>query len=90
VVYGGGDTSGEGLGSLTRPLGMSPLFRGGFWCFEVSEKSSNFREFKNLLEAIWEEVRLNRLMGPEAWIATDNSTAEAAFTKGRSSSPELD
>jgi len=69
---------------------MPPLFRGGFWCSEVSEKSSNIWEFKNLLEAIQEEVRLNRLMGREAWIATDNSTAEAALTKGRSSSPELD
>jgi len=90
VVYGGGDASGEGFGSLTRPLGMPPLFRGGFWCSEVSDKSSNFWEFKNLLEAIQEEVRLNHLVGHEAWIATDNSTAEAAFTKGRLSSPELD
>jgi len=29
-------------------------------------------------------------MGHEAWIATDNGTAEAAFTKGQPSSPELD
>jgi len=69
---------------------MPPLFRGGLWCSEVSEKLSNFWEFKNLLEVIQEEVRLNRLMGREAWIATDNSTAMAAFTKGRSSSHELD
>jgi hypothetical protein len=52
--------------------------------------SSNWREFRNLLETIREEARLGRLIGCEVWIATDNSTAEASFHKGRSSSPELD
>jgi len=36
------------------------------------------------------EAKLRCLTGYEAWIATDNSMAEATFCKGRSSSPELD
>jgi hypothetical protein len=31
VVFGGGDASGEGFGSLTPPFGMPPLLRRGFW-----------------------------------------------------------
>jgi hypothetical protein len=88
VVFGGGDASGEGFGSLTSPLGMPPLLRRGFWD-DISE-SSNWREMRNLLEAIREEARLGRLVACEVWLATDNSTAEASFYKGRSSSPELD
>jgi hypothetical protein len=45
---------------------------------------------RNVLEAIQAEARLGRLVGCEVWMATDNSTAEASFYKGRSSSPELD
>lgn len=90
VCYGGGDASGEGFGSLMSPLSMPPLFRTGFWCSEISEKSSNYREFKNLLEMVRTEAELGRLAGFDIWIATDNSTAEASFHKGRSSSEELD
>ncbi len=90
VVYGGGDASGEGFGSLVSPLGMEPLFNMGFWCSESSEHSSNWREFKNLLERLKSEAALGRLTQKEVWIATDNSTADLAFYKGRSSSPELD
>ena len=87
VVFGGGDASGEGFGSLTSPFGMPPLLRRGFWGVLGS---SNWREMRNVLEAIRTEARLGRLVGCEVWMATDNSTAEASFYKGRSSSPELD
>jgi hypothetical protein len=87
VVFGGGDASGEGFGSLTSPFGMLPLLRQGFWGVLGS---SNWREMRNVLEAIRAEARLGRLVGCEVWMATDNSTAEASFYKGRSSSPELD
>jgi hypothetical protein len=87
VAIGGGDASGEGFGSLISPLGMQPLVRRGFW---ECTGTSNWREMRNLLEAIREEARLGRLVGFEIWLATDNSTAEASFHKGRSSSPELD
>jgi hypothetical protein len=87
LAFGGGDASGEGFGSLISPLGMPPLLRRGFWNVTGS---SNWREMRNLLEAIREEARLGRLIGCEVWLTTDNSTAEASFYKGRSSSPDLD
>jgi hypothetical protein len=69
---------------------MDPLFKMGFWCTEFSEKSSNWREFQNLLERLSKEATSGRLVAREVWIATDNSTAEKSFYKGRSTSPELD
>jgi hypothetical protein len=90
VVYGGGDASGEGFGSLLSPLGMPPLYQMGFWSSEISEKSSNWREFHNLLERLHANAVAGRLTGKELWLATDNSTVGLSFFKGRSSSPELD
>lgn len=90
VVHGGGDASGKGFGSLVSPLGMESLFKMGLWCSEAPENSSNWREFKSLLERLKLEASLGRLTEKEAWITTDNSAADLAFYKGRSSSPALD
>ena len=75
---------------LITPLGMEPLFQMGFWCSEISKKSSNWWEFRNLLDRLQREGRAGRLVGKEVWIATDNSTAEKSYYKGCSSSPKLD
>jgi len=90
VVYGGGDAAGEGFGSKWNPLGMETLAETGFWCSEASEQTSNWREFRNLLEAIRREAARGRLTGKEVWVATDNSTASISAYKGRSGSPLLD
>ena len=89
VAYGAGDASGEGFGSRVAPLGMPPLLRRGFWCTEDSEESSNWRELRNLVDAIREESVRGRLVGREVWLATDNTTAATAFYKGSSSSSAL-
>jgi hypothetical protein len=89
VAYGAGDTSGEGFGSSIHPLGMEPLLRQGFWCTEAAEESSNWREFRNLLDAVRVESEQGRLAGRELWLATDNSTAAQAFAKGASKSRRL-
>lgn len=89
VAYGAGDASEEGFGSRIRPLGMEPLLRRGFWCTEDSENSSNWREMRNLLDALHLEVKLGRLVGRELWLATDNSTAASAYFKGSSTSQTL-
>ena len=88
MVFGGGDASGEGFGSKIAPFGVAPLIRRGFW--GPLSKSSNWREMRNLLEAVREENGRGRLTGCEVWLTTDNSTAELSFCKGRSTSPELD
>jgi hypothetical protein len=89
VAYGAADASGEGFGSTLHPLGMDPLLRQGFWCTEASEQSSNWRELRNLLDAVKQECKIGRLAGRELWLATDNSTAAAAYHHGASTSRAL-
>jgi hypothetical protein len=89
VAYGAADASGEGFGSTLHPLGMEPLLRQGFWCTEASEQSSNWRELRNLVDAVRHECSIGRLAGRELWLATDNSTAAAAYHHGASTSRAL-
>jgi hypothetical protein len=89
VAYGAADASGEGFGSSLHPLGMAPLLRQGFWCTEASEQSSNWRELRNLVDAVKHECIIGRLAGRELWLATDNSTAAAAYHHRTSTSRAL-
>ena len=60
---------------------MLPLLRWGFWGVMGL---SNWREMQNVLEAIRAKARLERMVGCEAWMDTDNDcTAEASCYKGR-------
>jgi hypothetical protein len=72
VAYGAADASGEGFGSTLHALGMEPLLRQGFWCTEASEHSSNWRELRNLVDAVKHECTIGRLAGRELWLVTDN------------------
>jgi hypothetical protein len=59
----------------------------GQWTSEVvEEKSSNWREFTNLVEFLEGAIVRHKLEGSEIFIFTDNSTSESAFLKGTSSS----
>jgi hypothetical protein len=55
----------------------------------TEEKTSNWRELNNLVEALERLVVEHDMQGLEIFIFTDNSTAEAAFWKGTSKSPLL-
>ena len=85
VRYGFGDASGSGFGSTFSSPGVV-LYRHGVWGDDGNGKSSNWRELTNLVEALECEAREGRLQGCEVFVFTDNSTAEAAFFKGTSSS----
>jgi hypothetical protein len=90
VIHGSKDASGEGFGSRMGPKNQRPLIRFGFWSEVVSQtETSNWREFQNIVDSLREDVVQGRLAGTELWIGTDNSTAEASFYKGTSSSPKL-
>jgi hypothetical protein len=89
AYYGFGDASGSGFGA-TIQIGQKIHFSYGQWCSEVTEnRSSNWRELNNLVEAIEGTVNTHDMRGSELFIFTDNSTAEAAFWKGTSKSPRL-
>jgi hypothetical protein len=89
VAYGAGDASGEGFGAHIHPLGLPPLLRHGFWCTEELEQSSNWRELRNLVDAVRVEAESGRLAGQELWLTTDNTTAAAAYHRGTAGTPKL-
>ena len=56
---------------------------------EMREESSNHRELKNLVDSLLVMEQEGSLAGTEVFIFTDNTTAEAAFYKGTSTSKSL-
>jgi hypothetical protein len=86
AYFGFGDASGVGFGA-TIQIGDEIWYEYGQWSTEtVEEKSSNWREFTNLVEFLEGAVIDHKLAGSEVFIYTDNSTSEAAFWKGSSTS----
>ena len=92
-----GDASGGGFGSSWESTRKSDLpdsdghvgFRFGTWDHTSSDKSSNYREMRNLVETLEAMASEGELAGYELFLFTDNSTAESAFFKGSSSSKDL-
>lgn len=86
--YGFVDASGSGFGSS---LGLCEgvRVRHGIWGRDVNSRSSNYRELRNLVESVEEEVKAKRLEGSELFLFTDNFVAENAFFKGTSSNEAL-
>ncbi len=98
VFYGFGDASAVGHASNFqgfRRVGVRVHaddrihYRYGHWCDEVSEASSNYRELLNLVESLEAQVASGVIRGAEVFLFTDNSTAEAVFFKGNSTSRPL-
>jgi hypothetical protein len=88
VFYGFGDASKTGFCTNFEIDGQI-RYRYGHWCDETSEESSNYREFKNLVDGLEQQVKTGRICGAEVFLFTDNSTAEAVYYKGNSSSKKL-
>jgi hypothetical protein len=62
----------------------------GTWAWTIGpEKSSNWRELKNLVESIHDLAIQGRLCDKEVFLMTDNTVAERAFFKGTSKSRSL-
>jgi hypothetical protein len=55
----------------------------------VLERSSNYREFRNLAEGVWEAAGKGKLRGAEVFIFTDNLVAEPVFYRGSSKEQTL-
>jgi hypothetical protein len=95
VMYGFGDASGAGFGSswVSGTVGEEQSrkvhYRFGRWGSESDGRSSNFRELSNLVATLTRLAEQGELSGVEVFVFTDNSTAEAAFNRGSSSSQKL-
>jgi hypothetical protein len=98
VVYGCGDASGSGFGSAFVTEGNQKdlskfdsdiSYRVGVWGSDSDNVSSNFRELRNVVESIEDQVDQGKLNNAELFMFTDNSTAEAAFYRGSSSNKAL-
>jgi hypothetical protein len=88
VFYGFGDASKTGFCTNFEVDGEIQ-HRYGHWCDATSEESSNYRELKNLVDGLEQQIIAGRLVGAEVFLFTDNSTAEAVYYKGNSSSRKL-
>jgi hypothetical protein len=88
VAYNFGDASGSGFGS-SLAIGDKVVFKSGQSDDEHNMATSNFRELSNLIYTIEENNTKGLLEKTELFVFTDNSTAEAAFYKGTSSSAKL-
>jgi len=85
AVYGFVDASGVGFGSAIQTAeGLT--YRYGLWGRDADSTSSNYKELRNLVEAVEEGIASGDLFGTELFIFTDNSTAEGAFYKGNTDS----
>jgi len=81
VVYGFGDASKEGFGnSLLLNDGLS--IHIGIWNYASKDKSSNFREFRNVVKGIRKEGERGKLKDCFLFFATDNSRVENALYSG--------
>ena len=90
ACYGFGDASGLGFGNCIVVNGIR-WSKFGTWSKEEESKHSNYKELKNLVNAIEEGVKDKVLMDCELFMFTDNYTAERAYYNGGSNrSKELD
>lgn len=88
VKYGFGDAAKSGFGaSFESANGL--WFRVGVWGSDEELNTSNFRELCNLVESLERLAASEGIAGFEIFLFTDNSTAEAAFYNGTSSSRKL-
>jgi hypothetical protein len=89
VNYGFGDASGKGFGStFARTKGVS--YRIGVWNKDQDDdKSSNWKEFTNVVDSLDEEAEAGHLENAMVFFFTDNYTVESALYRGASASPKL-
>ena len=88
VIYGFGDASKHGFGASIELSTKQLYWRFGQWRLD-EEVSSNYRELRNLVEALEGAFEKGFLKDREVFMFTDNTTAESAFCKGMSKSELL-
>ena len=80
--------SGSAFGT-TLGTGTEVFYEYGQWCTEESEQRSNWKELKNLVDALEGWIQTHSLSGSQLFLFTNNATAEAVYWKGASKSQRL-
>ena len=90
AAYGFGDSSGQGFGNAIEVEGeIHSEF--GQWCSELESKHSNYKELRNLVNAVENAYSKGLLKGCELFLFTDNFVAECGYYNGGSNrSKDLD
>ena len=83
ICYGFGDSSGAGFGNCITIDGVN-YSKFGTWLLEFEDNHSNFKELKNLVNAVSEASKAGLLEDTELFLFTDNMVAERAYYNGRS------
>lgn len=87
VMYGFGDASGTGFGSMIRMSNREIVWKSGIWLTAmVEEHNSNFFELSTLVHALEDLHQGGKLAGQEVFMFTDNTTVEAAHFHGTTKS----
>jgi len=83
AAYGFGDASGMGFGHA---LCIAGVIRSeyGQWNSTIEEKHSNYKELRNLVNAVKAAMEENVLDGIELFLFTDNFVAECSYHNGGS------
>ena len=92
VTYGFGDAAKHGFGRAIARLEEEVRHEHGIWsCRIAEEKHSNYKELRNLVEAIesWAKSEGERCRGTTVFMFTDNTVVERAYFRGNSSNREL-
>ena len=90
VAYGFGDASGKGFGHAICIQGQTRL-EFGQWSATIEEKHSNYKELRNLVNAVKSAYEAGALEGVELFLFTDNFVSECAYYNGGSNhSRDLD
>ena len=93
VVYGFMDAAKYGFGDAFDQPGQDLQFNFGLWKASIAtEKRSNYKELRNLVEALERFLAtptLEELKGLTIFLFTDNTVTEQAFFKGNSTNKYL-
>ena len=65
------------------------MYRVGEWNYKVQELSSNYKEFRNLVEAVRHLCNTESLQRVQLFLFMDNTTVEGCFYNGTSKSRNL-
>ena len=90
AIYGFGDASGTGFGNAIE-VGGNIYQEFGQWSAEVEDKHSNYKELRNLVNAVVKAYERELLKDCKLFLFTDNFVAECGYYNGGSNhNKELD